>query len=405
MRVFQLNTFCGIKSTGRITTDIARLLKQQEDECRIGFGAENVPLHDAHCAYRIGTPFERKIHGALRKFLDGEGYGSVLGTRRLIRELQCFRPDLVHLHNLHGCYVNLSMLFRYLRKSEIPVILTLHDCWPFTGHCAFFSYVACEKWKRSCDHCPQLRSYPASLWWDGSKRNFDHKKKLFLSLKNLRLVTPSYWLAALLPFSFLRDFPVHVIPNGVNREIFRPSAMKEVTALREKWMLAEKLVVLAVAAAWDLRKGLRFLLEAAELLGDAYQVVVVGLTPKEIALLPPKVLGIEATQSAEELAAWYSLASCLANPSMEDNMPLVNLEALACGTPVVTFQTGGCPEALEESCGRIVPQGDVPSFAESIRLVAPQKERMKPACLARAAHFDMAACYDQYLKLYKELCP
>ncbi|MEG0492184.1 MAG: glycosyltransferase, partial [Clostridia bacterium] len=299
MRIFQLNTFCGIKSTGRITTEIAKLVEADGGACLIGFGAEQAPAELSRFAYRIGTPVERKLHGALRKLFDGEGYGSQLGTKQLIAKIEAFKPDLIHLHNLHGCYLNLRMLFRYLAKAGIPVVWTLHDCWPFTGHCAYFDYAKCEKWQTSCHHCPQQGSYPICLGMDGSKRNYAHKKKLFTSLRHLTFVAPCEWMKQPLSHSFLGSHPVRVIPNGVNRQMFHPI---EKSNLRERFYLQSKQIVLSVASEWDERKGLKFLLEAAQSLGEDYCFVVIGLSQEQIAALPNGMLGIEHTKNAQELA-------------------------------------------------------------------------------------------------------
>ncbi len=402
MKIWQLNTFCGIKSTGRIATDIALLLEKEGHVCRVGYGAESAPESLQRFAYRVGGKCERKIHGAIRKFLDGEGYGSQLGTFALIRELKRFQPDVVHLHNVHGCYVNLPLLFGYLQKSGVPVVWTLHDGWVLTGHCAYFEYAKCFRWKKACGHCPQLRSYPTCLWWDGSKRNLRRKQKLFSSVKNLTLVTPCQWLGQYVTQSYLGQKPTRVIPNGVNPAVFRPVDGRY---LRERYQISAKYVVLSVAAEWDERKGLGYLLEASKELGTDYQCVVIGLLKAQIEALPASIIGIEATSNVQELAAWYSLADCLANPTLEDNMPMVNLEALACGTPVAVFQTGGCPEAVEESCGKVVAQGDAKALGEAIKALAPQKAERTEACLKRARHFEAETCYRQYLELYKELAP
>ncbi|MEG0862899.1 MAG: glycosyltransferase [Clostridia bacterium] len=401
MRIFQLNTFCGIKSTGRITTEIAKLVEADGGACLIGFGAEQAPTELSRFAYRIGTPVERKLHGALRKLFDGEGYGSQLGTKQLIAKIEAFQPDLIHLHNLHGCYVNLRMLFRYLAKADIPVVWTLHDCWPFTGHCAYFDYAQCEKWQTICHHCPQQGSYPICLGMDGSKRNYAHKKKLFTALRHLTFVAPCEWMKQPLSHSFLGSHPVRVIPNGVNRQMFRPI---EKSMLRERFHLQNKQIVLSVASEWDERKGLKFLWEAARSLGEDYCFVVIGLSQEQIAALPDGMLGIEHTKNAQELADWYSTADCLANPTLEDNMPLVNLEALSCGTPVAVFCTGGCPEALDASCGLVVEKGDVAALCKAIQTLCAQKASMRTACLLRAEAFDSERTFQAYLNLYKELC-
>ncbi len=405
MRVFQLNAFCGIKSTGRIATDIAQLLEQQGDECLIGYGAEAPPAELARFAYRIGGPIERKIHGAIRKLFDGEGYGSVVGTLRLIRKMKAFQPDVVHLHNLHGCYLNLRILFRYLHKSGLSVLWTLHDCWPFTGHCAYFDYVGCTKWQTECGQCPQLYRYPISWGWDGSARNFRHKQKWFNGLPKVWLTPPSHWLQGLLGQSMLKAYPVRVVENGVDMEAFHPQDQRACDALRDQHGLMEKKVVLAVAADWDERKGLPFLLEAAAFLPKDHQVVALGLTTAQIAALPEGVRGLPATASLLELATWYSLADCLANPTLEENMPLVNLEALACGTPVAVFDTGGCGEVVDDSCGYVVPKGDAAALAQAISDLTQRKTQLQKACLARAARYDRVRCYQKYLAIYKELCP
>ncbi len=402
MRVFQLNTFCGVKSTGRIATDIAKLLEKEGHECRVGFGAEDAPSEYGRFAVRVGGPVERKLHGALRKLLDGEGYGSHVGTLALIRKMKRFQPDVVHLHNIHGCYLNFRLLFGYLRREGIPVVWTFHDCWPFTGHCAYFDYAQCEKWKTRCHACPQQRSYPVCIGLDGSRRNHRHKQKLFTELKSLTIVTPCHWLKGYVQCSLFEGVPVRVVYNGVDPGVFHPV---DGSPLRARYGLDAPYVVLAVAAAWDERKGLTYLLEAANALGPEYQVVVLGLSPEQLRGLPSSVRGLPATGSVAELAQWYSLASCLANPTMEDNMPMVNLEALACGTPVAVFKTGGCVEAVDETCGRLVEQGSAAGLAQAILELAPQKAALEKACVERSQRFLASDCYRQYLALYKELCP
>lgn len=404
MRVFQMNTFCGKKSTGRIATDIACLLEKQGAVCKIGFGAEDVPAQWERFSYRIGGPLERKVHGALRKLLDAEGYGSHWGTIKLISAMKRFQPDVVHLHNIHGCYLNFRLLFRFIKKAGLPVVWTLHDCWPFTGHCAYFDYADCQKWQSVCGRCPQQRSYPVCYGLDGSKRNYRHKKRLFGGLSKLTLVTPCHWLEEKVKQSFLQACPVQVIHNGVDRNVFRPASEAACEALSSQYGLEGKHVVLSVAADWDERKGLRFLLDMASRLSSEYQVVALGLSQKQIQSLPAGVLGLTATSHVQELVTWYSLADCLANPTLEDNMPMVNLEALACGTPVAVFQTGGCPEVVDETCGKVVPKGDAVGLALAVCELSTHKKELREACLRRSALFDSEACYQQYLSLYKEIC-
>ena len=401
MRVFQLNTFCGEKSTGRIALEIARLVEQDGGQCRIGYGAGKPPKEAEPYAFRIGTPLERKVCSQLRKTLDFEGRGCYFGTKALIDELERFQPDLVHFHNLHGCYLHLPSLCENLTRRQIPIVWTLHDCWPFTGHCAYFDYAHCEKWKTGCEHCPQQRSYPICVGLDRSRKNYEMKKQLFAAFPNLTMVVPCDWMKVPLSQSFLADRPVRRIYNGVDRDAFHPRE----SFLRQEYGLSEKKVALAVASDWDERKGLSYLLETAERLGDAYRIVAVGLTKEQISALPPSLIGIEHTNSAAELAQWYTTADCLVNPSMEDNMPMVNLEALACGTPVAAFRTGGCPEAVDETCGVVVEQGNVEEFCSAVQTLCERKEEMRDACLRRAEHFDSRKTFERYIALYKELCP
>ncbi|MBP3372398.1 MAG: glycosyltransferase [Clostridia bacterium] len=400
MRVFQLNTFCGVKSTGRIALEIAKLVREDGGECRIGYGVPELSKDSESYAYRIGTPIQRKVHAAMRKLLDAEGYGSFMATRKLIREMETFQPDLVHFHNLHGCYLHLPSLFAYLGKKDIPVVWTLHDCWPFTGHCAYFDYSRCERWKMECHHCPQQKSYPVCIGLDGSRRNHLNKKKWFTKLKNLTLVAPCEWMLKPLKASFMGLYPAKVILNGVNLDVFRPVDSQ----LRSQYGLEGKKICLSVAAEWDARKGLKYLIEAAQKMGEDYRFVVIGLDEEQIKTLPDNILGLQRTASTDELAAWYTTADCLVNPTLEDNMPMVNLEALACGTPVGVFETGGCPEAVDDNSGIVVAQGNVDALCDGIETLCATSDKRKSFCLERAQMFDSKKTFQSYLALYKELC-
>lgn len=401
MRIVQLNTYCGTGSTGRIAVSIAEYAGRKGAETIIGFGAGDVPDQAETYALRIGGKLGRKWHGVLRKLLDAEGYGSVLATRKLIAFLKAYQPDVIHLHNIHGCYLNHKLLFQYLQKMNIPVVWTLHDCWPFTGHCAYFDYCGCEYWKTRCHTCPQQASYPACIGLDGSARNYKRRQKLFTMLPNLTLVTPCAWLQTLLQSSFLHGAPSRVIYNGVDRGSFRPIASK----LRQSHNITEPYVALAVASEWEDRKGVRLLPELAQALGELYRLVVIGLSQAQIDALPGNILGLPSTANVRELAQWYTAADCLVNPTLEDNMPMVNLEALACGTPVAVFATGGCPEAVDDTCGVVVAKGDVAALAKAVQCLSPHKESLQAACLQRASTFDSEQCTSAYFTLYQEVCP
>ncbi|MBQ8149785.1 MAG: glycosyltransferase [Clostridia bacterium] len=399
MRIFQLNTVCGIKSTGRIAAEIGRLVEAEGGVCRIGTGANPVPPHAEHMAYKTLSVFQRKLYTLMIRYFDADGFWNRIGTRRLIREMERFQPDVIHLHNIHGGYLHAQTLFRYLKQKNLPVVWTLHDCWPFTGHCAYFDYSGCQRWLTDCHHCPQKGSYPVCVGLDRSRSNHQRKRKAFTGLPNLTMVVPCRWMQQPLSQSFLRDNPVRVIYNGVDLTSFHPMPSE----LRQQHGIAHGKLILAVAAEWDERKGLRYLIKAAEKLGSDYHFVVIGLSPEQIATLPEGMLGIQHTANVQELAQWYTAADCLANPSMEDNMPMVNLEALACGTPIAAFRTGGTPEALDEATGIVVDKADVDGLCNAIRALTPKTPERTEACLRRAQRFDTKQTFEEYLRLYREL--
>ena len=343
MKVLQVNTVYPNGSTGRIAAEIAGYTARQNGASAVvAFGIGDSSEKPNLRAVRIGSPWDRKVHAVLRKLFDAEGYASRRATKQLIRLCQEQQVDVVHLHNIHGCYLNLKLWFRYLQKANLPVIWTLHDCWPMTGHCAHFDYSRCNRWKTQCEKCPEQKSYPVCIGFDGSGRNYRMKKILFTSLQNLQIVAPCRWMKNIAADSYLNGYPIRVIYNGVDMQKFKPTA----SDIRDRYGLENKRLLLAIASDWTERKGLSILCRLPEILDESYQVAIVGLTPEQKKALPGEIIGVEALSSAEALSAWYSAADCFVNPTLEDTMPLVNLEALACGTPIVVFNTGGCPEAV-----------------------------------------------------------
>lgn len=351
MKILQINSVCGIRSTGRICTDLAEALEQNGHECKIAYGREIVPEKYLKYAVRIGSDFDVKLHALQSRFFDNAGFGSRRATQKFIEWVKDYNPDVIHLHNIHGYYINIEVLFNYLAEADKPVVWTLHDCWAFTGHCAYYSFVKCYKWKTGCFNCPQKKSYPSSCLFDQSKQNWLKKKALFTSVKNMMLVTPSKWLANEGNQSFFSKYPVKVIPNGIDLNVFKPTP----SAFREKNGLVGKKIILGVASIWDKRKGLDDFIELSKILDDNYKVVLVGLSEKQINYLPKSIFAISRTNNVKELAEIYSSADMLFNPTYEDNYPTVNLEAHACGTPVVTYRTGGSVESVPKE--NVIEQG------------------------------------------------
>lgn len=361
MKVLQINTVCGIRSTGRICTDIADVLAANRHECKIAFGREAVPLEYEKYAIRIGDSISVNLDAVITRIFDNAGFNSKAVTKKFINWIKEYDPDVIHLHNLHGYYINVELLFDYLKASGKPVVWTLHDCWSFTGHCTHFDYIGCEKWKTgSCSNCPLKKSYPKSLALENSAKNYSKKKKAFTGVPNMTIVTPSKWLADLVRQSFLKEYPIKVINNGIDLNVFKPTE----SDFRQRYNLENKKIVLGVASAWSKSKGLYDFIKLSELLRADYKIVLVGLTKEQIKEMPENILCIERTNSTKELAEIYAAADVFVNPTYQDTYPTVNLEAQACGTPVITYSTGGSPESVTEN--GVVLKGNVEMLKERI---------------------------------------
>lgn len=395
MRVLEINVGCGSGSTGRICTDIAALLEQREDECVVAYARGNVPAQAQKYAHRIGTAWDYRLHGVQTRLFDTHGFGSRRATREFLRWAEGWKPDIVHLHNIHGYYLQVEELFTFLKEKKLPVVWTLHDCWAFTGHCAHFVTADCQQWKAGCHACPLLREYPACYGHADVVRNYARKRAAFTGVEDLMLVTPSQWLADLTRDSFLKDYPVRLIPNGIDLEQFRPTPGN----IRARLGIPEgKRLVLGVASTWTDHKGLSDFYRLAELLGDRTQVLLVGLTEKQKAALPAGMMGITRTESIRELAELYTAADVFVNPSRAETQGLTTIEALACGTPVITYDQTAVPEAVDKTCGLVVPcdPANICSAMDHLHC-------SHDACIKRAMHYDRTERFREYLDLYDEL--
>ena len=345
--------------------------------------------------YRIGSYYSRLVSVFMDRLFGGR-VTAFFSTKKLIRKLTEFQPDLIHLHVLHGGFINYSLLFKYIKKSKIRVIWTFHDCWAFTGHCPHFVSVKCEKWKIQCSKCPLFRDYP-KCYFDNSKQLFKLKKACFTGVENMTIVTPSQWLADLVKQSFLKEYPVQVIYNGIDLSIFKPIE----SDFREKnGVSKEKYILLGVSFVWSKRKGLDVFIELAKRLPDKYQIVLVGTDDQVDKQLPKNIISIHRTQNQTELAEIYTAADLFVNPTREEALGLVNVESIACGTPVVTFRTGGSPECIDETCGSIVDCDDIDALYKEIIRITSDNLYSKNECLIRAQSFDMNEKNREYLRLY-----
>jgi len=399
-KLLQINSVVNSGSTGRIAEEIGQTAVATGWKSFIAYGRNDRSSQSE--LIKIGNDWDIKMHGIKTRLFDKHGLGSKSATKELIGKIKEISPDLIQLHNIHGYYINIEILFNYLRKTNIPVVWTFHDCWPITGHCAHFSFVGCEKWKTQCNNCPQMKNYPSSWIVDRSEKNYNLKKELFISLPNLTLVSVSKWLSGILKESYLQHYPLNVIHNGINTEVFRPSADN---VFRIKYRLDNKFILLGVATSWGSKKGLYDFIELGKLLKTDFQIVLVGLTKKQIEKLPDNILGIERTESVKELAEIYSASDVFVNPTYEDSFPTTNIESLACGTPVITYKTGGSPEAIDELTGIVVEQGNIAKLVDAIKMVKNNgKQYYSDACVNRAHRlYKKEDRYQEYIELYDSL--
>ena len=348
MKVLQINSVCGYGSTGKICTDIYDLLIEQGHDCCIAYGRNSAP--QGYKTIKIGNRWDNYFHVFLTRIFDLHGFGSRRATKKLIKDIREYDPDIIHLHNIHGYFLNIEILFKYLNESNKKVVWTLHDCWSFTGHCSYFTYANCNKWQKECIDCPQKKEYPSCLLFENSRRNFIKKKQLFTLLENLTIVTPSKWLADLCKKSFLSKYPIEVINNGIDTSIFK----KTDTNFKTKYMINEEKFILGLASVFNQKKGFNTFLKLREDLNSSVGIVLIGLNKKQIKNLPTGILGISRTENRKELVEAYNAADIFINPTLEDNYPTTNLEAIACHTPVITNNVGGCIETISKDTGVVV---------------------------------------------------
>ena len=391
MKVVQINTVCGFGGTGKICVGISKVLCNQNIENYILYCSGNSDYpYGIKCTERFP-----KLQALRSRILGNYGFNSRRTTKRLIEELEKVSPDIVHLHNLHGHNCNLEMLMDYFRSKRIKLVWTFHDCWAFTAYCPYFDMAKCDKWKTGCHHCVQSRTF--SWFADRSTWLYERKKTAFSGL-DLTIVTPSQWLANLVKESFLKEYPVVVINNGIDLDVFRPRA----SDFRARYGIpADKFILLGVAIEWVPRKGADVFIRLAERLdSDKFQIVLVGTDDKIDRQLPPNVISIHRTANQIELAEIYSAADLFVNPTREENYPTVNMESIACGTPVLTFCTGGSPEILDEHTGVVVDCDDEETLHHTITQIELQPFFKMDDLKTRRSHLDQYDKFQKYVNLY-----
>lgn len=390
MKIVQINTTCGTGSTGKIVLAVSKILNKKKIENYILYSSGKSEYENS---IKYTTDNSIKIQSLLSRVFGNYGFEAKKSTKRLISYLEKIKPDIVHIHNIHTHDCNLSMLFNYIRNNNIKVYWTFHDCWAFTGYCPYFDMVNCEKWKSECKNCVLSKHF--SWFFDRSKSNFNKKKNAFNNL-DLVIITPSQWLKNLVKKSFLKDYPVKVINNGIDLSVFKPYESN----FKEKNNCMDKYIILGVSFVWEKRKGLDVFLELAKKLDERYQIVLVGTNDDIDKLLPENIISIHKTSNQVELAKIYSSADLFVNPTREENYPTVNMEALACGIPVLTFDTGGSSEMIDETCGSSVNKNNVNKLYDEIISISKTKRYSREACLKKSESFDMNVRFNEYVELY-----
>lgn len=400
-KVVQINTVCN-GSTGQIMHDIQQAA-EQEGYDTISFVGRRKVYTDLKCE-KFGNAVSFWMHVIVNTLLDAQGSASYVTTRRLIKRLHEENPDIIHLHNLHGYYLNLSLLFRYLQEEyKGKIYWTFHDCWPFTGHCPYFVMAQCDRWKSGCHDCPQKKQYPVSLGLDASARNYRRKSKLFTSPEKLVIITPSQWMKGLIEESFFEGKRVEVVPNGIDHVVFYPRKDKaQIRRVLQKYRIGEqKKILLGVASIWEKRKGLELFVALAGKLSQDYVIVLAGLTKKQIRKMPENVIGIERTENREELAVLYSAAHIFLNPSIEESFSMVTVEAMACGAPVIALDTSAVKELVDEECGIVIDDNRPEAYLEAIALI--EKRNLSKERIARKAErYSKERMVESVLRLYAE---
>lgn len=391
MKIVQINATCGSGSTGKICLAISHLLSQK--------GIENYILYSLGTSdYPLGIKFSnnwiRIVQTLFEKILGIYGFGCGISTFLLITKLKKINPDIIHLHNIHSHDVDLKLLFSYIRKKNIKVFWTFHDCWAFTGGCSYFDMVNCDKWKDNCGSCPQYKKH--SLFFDKTSLNLNKKRKLYAYGLDLTIITPSIWLANLSKQSFMQDYKTNVINNGINLSVFKPIDSN----FRKKWNSENKIVLLGVAFGWNARKGLDIFIRLAKDLDDKYQIVLVGTDYRIDKILPKNIISVHRTANQKELAQIYSASDLFLQLTREENFPTVNIEALACGTPVLSFRTGGSCEMLNSECGIMIDKDDYKSLFFELSSVKRKNLCTINSCIIQAQRYVDTDRFLEYCQLY-----
>lgn len=398
MRVMIINSVVDYGSTGKIVRDIANELKLYGHEVLIAYGRHEIV--DAKDTLYFGNCFSSGYHLMMTRLFGNHGLHSKKATKKLIEEIKRFNPDIINLHNIHGYYVNYPMLMDFLAEIEVKVYWTLHDAWPFSGSAAYFDYHGCKVWEDGCVICKSTNDYPRVKLLANQERNFYLKKEKFTQVKDLTIITPSDWLSSMAKNTFLKKYHIATINNGIDLNTFK---IVDVNQTLEKLEIRDKFVILGVASKWENRKGLKYFLDLSKHIKKDEIIVLIGLDQKQIRALPKNIIGIERTKNIEELVEFYNIADVFMNPTLEDNFPTTNIEAIACGTPVITFDTGGSPEAIDKNTGIVTKNKNVKDLLKAKETIRNSQSDYLNNCRGRAEKkYSKKTFANKYYELFSE---
>lgn len=400
MRLFQINTTVNTGSTGRIAEDIGSHIIKQGGESMIAYGRKAKSSNSK--TYKIGNKLDQINHLVQTRLFDTHGFHSNYSTVELVKQIESFGPDVIHLHNLHGYYLNVEILFDFLKNYNKPVVWTLHDCWAFTGHCCYFERVKCDKWKTQCGNCPLKFLYPESIGLDNSRLNFDRKRKAFQGVNNLTIVTVSYWLKEQVKQSFLNDYGIETIYNGVDLNIFKPLNQN---VCKEKLGYSGFKIILGVANEWSDGKGLHSFIEISKNISSDFKIVLVGLKESQKKRLPDNIIAVDKTNTIEELVEYYSAADVFITPSIAETFGMVVAESLACGTPCIVNNTSALPELISNDVGKVINFKNIADVINAIKDISKEnKINYMNACVSKANRlFSIESHLANYYNIYNKL--
>ena len=390
MKVLFINSVIDYGSTGKIVRDLSDGLIKRGHEVSVAYGRNKIADDSS---FYFGNQFGFAIHYAMSRMLGRHGLHSSIQTKKLIEYIKKSKPDVIHLHNLHGYYLNVKMLFKYLNSTDIQLMWTLHDCWSFSGSSAYFDYSGCDIWNKGCVVCKDTHEYPYNQFGLHQKQNFKWKKELFSSSNHLKIITVSNWLNELTHTTFMNKHSIDTIYNGIKENTFKPT---------QQTNHQEKIQILGVANIWEKRKGLEDFVLLRSILDDRYEITLIGLSSKQVEDMPKGIIGIERTSNVEELVNYYSNADVYLNLSYEETMGLTTIESLACGTPVVVYDKTAVPELVNEKVGMVVKSGDIDLLKESIDLVVKKKLKKSADLRDHALKFTNDIMISNYMKVYEK---